>query len=206
MDEPQSAETGESLPQFRGALRARLIAAREGLPPQVRSRSEEAISRGIERLLARLAPRVTGFCWPIRGEFDARALMARRIAAGMRGALPVLVAADAPLEFRAWTPDTPLHTDRHGIRYPAQGAPVHPEVILLPLVGFDAAGFRLGYGGGYFDRTLAALDPRPIAVGAGFELARVASIRPQPHDLPMDWVVTETGLFRRGARGLSAEE
>ena len=71
-----------------------------------------------------------------------------------------------------------------------------PNIILLPLVAFDRQGFRLGYGGGYFDRTLAALVPRPLAIGVGFELARVADIRPQAHDLPLDAVVTEAGIVR----------
>ena len=69
--------------------------------------------------------------------------------------------------------------------------------MLIPLVGFDAAGYRLGYGGGYFDRTLAAMLPRPLAVGIGFELARLSDIRPQAHDMPMDLIVTEAGVFDR---------
>jgi 5,10-methenyltetrahydrofolate synthetase len=69
-------------------------------------------------------------------------------------------------------------------------------MILLPLNGFDPAGYRLGYGGGYFDRTLAALSPRPLTIGIGFELNRIASIRPQAHDLALDWIVTENGVFR----------
>ena len=73
---------------------------------------------------------------------------------------------------------------------------MRPDAILMPLNGFDEAGYRLGYGGGYFDRSLAALSPRPQAVGVGFELARVPSIRPQAHDLPMDFIVTESGIFQ----------
>jgi 5-formyltetrahydrofolate cyclo-ligase len=72
---------------------------------------------------------------------------------------------------------------------------LRPDAILMPLNAFDAAGYRLGYGGGYFDRSLAALSPRPRAVGVGFELARVDSIRPQAYDLPMDFIVTEAGAF-----------
>jgi hypothetical protein len=76
-----------------------------------------------------------------------------------------------------------------------------PDVALVPLVGFDDAGFRLGYGGGYFDRTLAAAARRPVAIGIGYELAHIDTIHPQPHDIAMDWVVTERGIYRRdGAR------
>jgi 5,10-methenyltetrahydrofolate synthetase len=73
---------------------------------------------------------------------------------------------------------------------------VVPQALLIPPVGFDARGFRLGYGGGFYDRTLASLAPRPLAIGVAFELSRVDSIRPQPFDLPMDYVVTERGIFK----------
>jgi 5-formyltetrahydrofolate cyclo-ligase len=67
--------------------------------------------------------------------------------------------------------------------------------VLAPLVGFDAAKYRLGYGGGYFDRTLAVLQPRPFAIGIGFQFTRLATVHPQPHDLAMDAIVTEAGVF-----------
>jgi 5,10-methenyltetrahydrofolate synthetase len=114
-------------------------------------------------------------------------------------ALPVVVDAGAPLAFRAWTRETPLVADRYGIPTPASGEFVTPDLILLPLNGFDGAGYRLGYGGGYFDRTLAALRPRPLAVGVGFEINRLASIDPQAHDQRLDWIVTEAGAFRVSA-------
>jgi 5,10-methenyltetrahydrofolate synthetase len=92
--------------------------------------------------------------------------------------------------------------DRYGIPTPSSGNFVTPDALLLPVNAFDAAGYRLGYGGGYFDRTLAALNsaqqpvrPRPLAIGVGFELARVGSICPEPHDLPLDAMVTERGVF-----------
>ena len=86
-----------------------------------------------------------------------------------------------------------MSVDRHGIPIPADGATLIPDVVLLPLVAFDARGFRLGYGGGYFYRTLAGLAPRPFSIGVGFEVARVDSIQPQEHDIPLDAVVTEAG-------------
>lgn len=108
--------------------------------------------------------------------------------------MPAVVGTDAPMTFRAWTADSAMIMDRHGIPIPADDAVLIPDVVLLPLVAFDARGFRLGYGGGYFDRTLAAIVPRPLAVGVGFELARVDSIHPQAHDIPLDAVVTEAGV------------
>ena len=89
-----------------------------------------------------------------------------------------------------------MTTDRYGIPVPASGAPVLPQALLIPVVGFDAAGFRLGYGGGYFDRTLASLRPRPLAIGVGFELSRLASVHPERHDEPLDLIVTEVGIWR----------
>jgi 5,10-methenyltetrahydrofolate synthetase len=89
-----------------------------------------------------------------------------------------------------------LAPDRYGIPTPLAGDFVQPDLILLPLNGFDTAGYRLGYGGGYFDRTLAVLSPRPLAVGVGFEINRVGSIRPESHDQRLDWIITEAGSFR----------
>ena len=96
-------------------------------------------------------------------------------------------------------------TDRYGIHYPASGDMLHPDLLLIPVNAFDAQGFRLGYGKGHFDHTLASLVPRPLAIGVGFELARVASIHPQAHDIPMDAVVTENGTecFSQRARTLA---
>jgi 5,10-methenyltetrahydrofolate synthetase len=110
-----------------------------------------------------------------------------------------VITEDAPLRFREWTPDGPLAPDRYGIPTPTAGAWLTPDLILLPLNGFDDAGYRLGYGGGYFDRTLAALVPRPLAVGVGFAINRIDSIRPEPHDQRLDWIVTEDGAFRPAA-------
>ena len=154
----------------------------------------------VAHALAALArPSVAAFCWPIRHEPDVRSLLARWIAAGSRAALPVVIAEDAPLRFREWTPDVRLAADRYGIPTPPAGDWLTPDLILLPLNGFDGAGYRLGYGGGYFDRTLAALAPRPLAVGVGFEINRVDSIRPEAHDQRLDWIVTEDGAFTPAA-------
>jgi len=108
----------------------------------------------------------------------------------------VVVAEEKPLAFRPWTPDTPLVPDRYGIPTPSAGEFVAPEVLLIPLVAIDARNYRIGYGGGFFDRTLAALAAagrRATAIGVGFELARVDDTLPGPHDIPLDHVVTEGG-------------
>ena len=98
-------------------------------------------------------------------------------------------------EFREWDRRATMVPDECGIAS-AAGAVVVPDVVLVPCVGFAAGGYRLGYGGGYFDRTLASLRPRPIAIGVGFELARVDSIDPEEHDEPLAAIVTEAGVLR----------
>lgn len=180
---------------FRAALRREKIAARQALPE---STHQLASARILDLLAALLLPRPAGliaFCWPIRAEVDCRPLVARLVDAGWHAAMPVVVATATPMQFRAWSPDTAMTSDRHGIPIPIPAAPACPipDVLLLPLVAFDAAGYRLGYGGGYFDRTLVCCAPRPLAIGVGFSLGAVATIHPEPHDIPLDWIVTERG-------------
>ena len=184
----------EDITGWRQALRREMAARRTLL-----ATTEHAVlsARIVAHAFAALArPTVAAFCWPIRNEPDIRALLARWAEDGVRAALPVVVAENAPLRFREWTPEGLLEADRYGIPTPTAGDWLTPDLILLPLNGFDGAGYRLGYGGGYFDRTLAALVPRPLAVGVGFEINRIDSIRPEPHDQRLDWFITEDGAFR----------
>jgi len=182
---------------WRKAQRRRLIAVRLAMGEAERSALSAAIEAALEaRLPPGRQPVVAGY-WPIRGEFDPLPYLQRVLDAGGRVALPVTLCADAPLAFRLWTPDTQMEAGRWDISHPAEGLPVTPSALLIPLVGFDAAGHRLGYGGGFYDRTLAALSPRPLAIGVGFEAGRLADIAPAAHDQPMDVVVTEAGAFER---------
>lgn len=178
----------------RARLRRERIAARESLPAAEHARLSALLEAHLEHAFAQRDPGVVAFCWPIRAEFDARPLVGRLLARGWRACMPVVETIAAPMAFRAWTPTSAMSVDPYGIPVPAarQVSPP-PDIVLLPLVAFDARGYRLGYGGGYFDRTLAALSPRPAAWGVGFELARTAELAPQPHDLPLDLIVTEAG-------------
>jgi 5-formyltetrahydrofolate cyclo-ligase len=112
-------------------------------------------------------------------------------------ALPVVVAPGTPLVFREWHPGVVLARGVYDIPYPAASAEVVPNTVLVPMLGFDDAGYRLGYGGGYFDRTLAALARRPTVIGIAYEIAHLETIHPQPHDIPMGWVVSERGIYAR---------
>lgn len=179
---------------WRTALRAEKLAARQALRAAEHAVLSVRLEAHLRAWLAARAPACLAFCAPVNGEFDARPLATELLAQDWAAAMPVVIAPARPMIFRAWTPSTPMTADRYGIPIPAEGREIIPDIVLLPLVAFDAAGFRLGYGGGYFDRTLAALAPRPLAVGVGFELARTASIHPQPHDLPLDAIITEAGM------------
>ena len=210
-------------PDWRKSERRRLIAEREAVPSSQRAAWAQRIDAHLQRGFPQLTQACVAFCWPYRGEYDARNLVRQLYQAGARIALPVVVASGSPLLFRQWTPDTPLLSGPLDIPYPgAQSPQLQPSHVLLPVVGIDAAGYRLGDGGGYFDRTLAALaatgiatglatglatDPAtpapgksaPLVIATGYELCRIPSIAPQSHDIPMDWLVTERGLYRREA-------
>jgi 5,10-methenyltetrahydrofolate synthetase len=117
-------------------------------------------------------------------------------------ALPVVVAPKTPLEFREWHPGVELARGPLDIPYPVGSKELEPRAVLLPMNGWDAQGHRLGYGGGFFDRTLASLTDKPLVIGVSYELARMQTIHPQPWDIPMDYVVTERGVYRRDAAEL----
>lgn len=182
-------------------MRERLIAAREALSPALRARMTAALATHLAELLEHLRPQILGFCWPFRGEADLReGLVQWRVqGAGRQLALPVVPARAGPLTFHAWAPGDAMEIDRFGIPAPLGTPATHPDLVLVPVNGFDARGYRIGYGGGFFDRTLAALQPAPVSVGVGFEIARIDDVQPAPHDLPLDWILTEAGIAVRPA-------
>lgn len=193
---------------WRRAERARLLAWRTAVPAAERRGWDRAIETRLHPLLAGRSGLLLGVYWPFKAEFDPRPLINRLLAEGGAVALPAVVDKKGPLEYRAWRPGEPLVDGVWGIPVPEQRTIVVPDAVLAPLVGFDKECYRLGYGGGFFDRTLAALKPKPLAIGVGFEASRIATIHPQPFDIPMDFVVTETALRRRqpSAFGLGAEQ
>jgi 5-formyltetrahydrofolate cyclo-ligase len=163
-------------------------------PPDVAGWRKQQRQRLIRALIPDEAALVSVY-WPIRAEPDLRAWMRTRCERGGQVALPVAVALRQPMQFRAWRPDSPLARGLWQIPIPAEGPEVIPDVLIAPLVGYDPACYRLGYGGGFFDRTLARLrerGARPRVIGVGYASQALASIRPQPHDIPMDCIVTGT--------------
>jgi 5-formyltetrahydrofolate cyclo-ligase len=192
----------EELTSWRKAERARLIGAREALDAATLERLRLSIDGHLERSFPGLAAAKLAFCWPIRGEYDARPLLHTLRHRGALTALPVVVAPKQPLVFREWHPGMALASGPLGIPFPPASELVMPTALLLPMVGWDEAGYRLGYGAGFFDLTLASLPKRPVVIGVGYELARMPSIHPQSWDVPLDWVVTERGVYRRDPQGL----
>tara|TARA_R110002096_G_scaffold29791_2_gene89663 strand:+ start:195 stop:812 length:618 start_codon:yes stop_codon:yes gene_type:complete len=170
--------------------RQRLRAMHASLPREWIATASAEIAHRLEQLLPRLQSACFAFTWPMPGEPDLRQAAARWIAAGGSAALPETVRGQ-PLIFRPWSPGAPMRPGVWNIPVPEIEQTAVPEILLIPCLGFDAAGFRLGNGGGFYDRTLAALNPRPLAVGVGWSHATLTTIQPQPHDIPMDLIVTE---------------
>lgn len=195
--------TADELRSWRKAERERLIAEREALDAATRERLRLRIDAHLGRSFPGLATARVAFCWPLRGEYDARPLGQALRDRGALTALPVVVAPGQPLLFRQWHPGVALGSGPLGIPYPLYSDPVVPTAMLLPMNGWDEAGYRLGYGAGFFDRTLASLTRRPVVIGISYELARMKTIHPQSWDIPMDWVVTERGVYRRDPEGLA---
>lgn len=206
MEHGEPADAPADLKEWRKARRTALLERRGAVAEAQHRQWSEAIAHHLEAgfdLLGRLA---IGFYWPHQGEFDARFPVRRWRERGALAALPVVVRFGAPLEFRAWWPGAPMRRGVYDIPFPDATPLVHPQAVLMPPVGFDARGFRMGYGAGFFDRTLAALDPHPLKIGVAFELARMPTIHPQAHDVPMDFVVTEAGIHANGEGGLRRVE
>ncbi len=138
---------------------------------------------------------------PYRSEIDTRPLLGRLAGEGWTTCLPVVVATDRPLLFRRWLPGEPLDRDAMGIAIPAPDAPqAEPDVLIVPLLAFDREGYRLGYGGGYYDRTLAGLRAKKsiIAIGVAYAAQEVESVPHDTHDQKLDFVMTEKGIIACG--------
>jgi 5-formyltetrahydrofolate cyclo-ligase len=193
----------EALKRWRKSERERLIAARLALTQAELDRAREAIDRAIERAFPGLVRLKLAFCWPIQNEYDARHIARTLRGRGALTALPVVVAPRQPLVFREWHPGVELAKGPLDIPYPLNSAQVVPEAVLLPMNGWDRQGYRLGYGAGFFDRTLASLAKKPIVIGVSYELSRMETIQPQPWDIPVDYLVTERGVYRRDPEGLA---
>ena len=189
----------DNIVRWRKNERRRLIAQRLAISNAERSDRARRIGAHLDMLLPNLAGISVSLYWPFRGEPDLRGWAAAIRARGATCALPVVVEKNAPLIFRLWRAAEPLALGVWNIPIPANSPEVVPDVVIAPVVGFDQLGYRLGYGGAFYDRTLTALTKKPRAIGVGYSRAAVATIYPLRHDIPMDVIVTEEGSFERSA-------
>ncbi len=185
---------------WRRAERLRLIEARLRVPVAER---QQASTQIIERLDTYCresgllqSPTVVSGYWPLRGEPDLRPWLGALHAAGHTTVLPVVVEKGAPLAFRRWSPGAAMEKGFWNIPVPVDTTEFTPQLLLAPLVGFDARCYRLGYGGGYFDRTLELLRSLQVkfhAIGVGYAATQLPTIHPLPHDIALDVIITEQG-------------
>lgn len=192
-------EQARDVARWRKAERKRLALLRESLGQAGRAQVSDRIGKHLGQVLAEWGAgkgTVLSGYWPIKGEPDLRPALADLHRAGVTIALPVVETRAAPLVFRRWAPGSKLVRGDWNIPVPPRDAVVLvPDIALAPCLGWTDDCFRLGWGGGYFDRTLACLKPRPRTIGIAQSSARLQTIYPQPHDIPLDLILTEDGVL-----------
>ena len=192
--EPKEPPTWEEVRHWRKRKREELLVRRAALSVEARHELAERARAQLLQAVDLNAYKVLGFCWAIKGEIDVRRIAEQHLASGGEVAIPVIVQKAAPVEFWRWRPGIPMQIGIWNIPIPKERDVVELDAVLVPLVGFDARGYRLGYGGGYFDRTLAAAARRPVAIGLGFADSVLPTIYPQEHDIPMNLIVTDRSV------------
>ncbi|KQS88258.1 MULTISPECIES: 5-formyltetrahydrofolate cyclo-ligase [unclassified Rhizobium] len=196
LSQPLALQGWEDVKFWRKGERERLIAARLAKPAEIRAVQGQAIAAAVLAEIGDIRDGIVSAYWPFRAEPDMRSLLDEVNRRGGHTALPVVLEKGRPLEFHLWRSGEALSRGVWNIPIPAESRPCVPDVVIAPVVGYDPGCYRLGYGGGFFDRTLAFLQPRPRVIGVGYSDAKIASIHPQPHDIPMDMIVVETGILR----------
>jgi len=174
-------------------LRTAILARRDALTEDARRLAAQRLAVQAGHIPLDDGMIVAGYM-PIRSEIDPRPLMEALRARGARLALPAIVGKHRPLAFRAWAPDAALEAGPFGTLHPADdAAPVAPDIVLVPLVAFDRTGHRIGYGGGFYDRTLARLrrDSGVMAVGVAFDMQEIETVPASPHDVILDRILTD---------------
>ena len=187
-------------PEDKSALRKRLVEQRLGLPDRLQR--ADLLQRVMRIWLVGRPDVSIGAYWPIKGEFDPLPALHRWKEDGelldepqlRRIGLPVVDKLHKTLRFHAWFPGCPMEEDAYGIPKPKDTEVIVPTLLFVPCVGYGPGGYRLGYGGGFYDRTLAKLDPRPYTVGLGFTCAFVPELEPEPHDVPLDAILNDNGV------------
>ncbi len=180
-------------------LRERLLAERQALPNRLAV--TERLQRVMRLWLLRRNDVTIGAYWPIKGEFDPLPALHRWKEDGelleepqrRRIGLPVVDKEHKTLKFHAWYPGCPMEEDAYGIPKPKETEVIVPTLLFVPCVGYGPGGYRLGYGGGFYDRTLAAVQPHPYTVGLSFAHGFIEDLMPEPHDIALDALLNENG-------------
>jgi 5,10-methenyltetrahydrofolate synthetase len=188
---PSSPNNWDEVRDWRKRTRETLIAGRLALGVSTLQKKGERAKQAMLAAVDLKQYPTLAIYWSMRGEIDVRDIARRHIEAGGSVALPVVVEKAAPVEFWKWQPGMGMKRGVWNIPVPMTREVLTPDACIVPLVGCDGEKFRLGYGGGYYDRTLASLARRPFCVGLGYVEARLPSIFPQPHDIPMNIIVTD---------------
>jgi len=196
-------DMSDDVKQFRKLRRAELLAQRLAITKDQYRQWNDSITRLLVNGFPSLQQMTIGLYWPYKGEFDPRFAIREFRKGGAIAALPVVIQKAQPLQFREWWPGAPVTKGVFNLPNPEGTAVLQPNVLLIPPIGFDLKGYRLGYGGGFFDRTLASLTPQPLKIGVAFEISRMETIYPQPHDIPMDFIVTEAAIYKVSPEGLT---
>lgn len=182
--------------EAKAELRIKAHERRAALFPSQRADASAAAVDNFFRDITLEPSQMVAAFWPIRDEIDIKAVLTRLMDSGQPVCLPVVLGEGQPLELRRWAEGTPLYPSGFGTLAPDELAPLaEPDVILMPLLGFDKHGTRLGYGGGYYDRTLERLKKRPRLIGFAFGVQQFPLIPREAHDVPVDAVVTEKGVM-----------
>ena len=186
--------------EAKAALRNRARAARASLDHGERADAAVAAAQHFFNAVPLQAGDVVAAYWRIRDELDCQPILVKLMDSNQKVVLPVVVGPEQPLDLRVWEPGASLYESGFGTLAPSELAPrAEPDIVLMPLLGFDARGTRLGYGGGYYDRTLARLSKKPRLVGLAFAAQELDRIPREPHDMPLDMIVTEAGVRHFGA-------
>jgi 5-formyltetrahydrofolate cyclo-ligase len=179
----------------KAALRSRAHARRAALFAAARAEASAAVARHFFDGIVLQPGEIVAAYWPIRDELDCQPILVKLMDDLQPVCLPLVLGPDEPLELRLWEQGSPLYPSGFGTLAPSELAPiVEPDVVLVPLLGFDKFGTRLGYGGGYYDRTLAAMHKAPRLIGLAFASQEIEEIPRDSHDVPLDAVVTEAGV------------
>ncbi len=192
--------SGEDKALDKKALRKLLIEQRLSLPDRLQR--SDLLQRAMRIWLVGRPDAVIGAYWPIKGEFDPLPALHRWKEDGelieqpqpRRIGLPVVDKVHKTMRFHAWYPGCPMEEDAYGIPKPKDTEVIVPTLLFVACVGYAPGGYRLGYGGGFYDRMLATLTPRPFTVGLGFANAYVPDFEPEAHDLPLDAILNDNGV------------